>query len=342
MAYVTANRRGGFEVRESRATPNGPRSRTLATFRRLDDEVIERARSRASKPPSAEELREAALRAGAPVAAAPVDRAAAETVRRLAAGERVDPMLRRLLLDALRQQERSERVELPEAGAAREPEMSAAAREASEWIGVGPERRSEALWELLAMTDAFPHTSGSIKLSEKVVALHSATARTRHAFGGEVALAYYGEPRTTVGIELRLFVPVERWPEIRDALKPLGVNVKADEAALQRDGQVRLWWDRNPVDLFFAYDPFHDEMRRATRRVPFAGETIPILAPEHLAVCKAMFDRPKDWLDIEQMVVATDPLDLPEVEAWLVAMVGVGDQRLVRLREILTRLGRDR
>jgi hypothetical protein len=70
--------------------------------------------------------------------------------------------------------------------------------------------------------------------------------------------------------------------------------------------------------------------------------TIPILAPEHLAVCKAMFDRAKDWIDIEQMIVATDPLDLPEVEAWLEALAGEDNQRLTRLREILARLGRDR
>ena len=155
MAYVTANRRGGFEVRESAATPDGPRSRTLATFRRLDDEVIARARERARKPPSAEQLREAALRAGAPVAAAPIDRAAAETVRRLAAGERVDPMLRRLLLDALGRQERGERFEAPAPGAS-QPEISDAAREASEWLGVEPERRGEAARELLDLTDSLP------------------------------------------------------------------------------------------------------------------------------------------------------------------------------------------
>lgn len=154
MAYVTANRRGGFEIRESVATPSGPRSRTLATFRRLDDEAIARARERARKPPSPEELREAALRAGAPLAAAPVDRAAAETVRRLAAGESVDPMLRRLLLDALRRQERGERVEEP--GPGPETEVSAAAREASQWIGVGPEQRGEALRDLLDLTDSLP------------------------------------------------------------------------------------------------------------------------------------------------------------------------------------------
>jgi hypothetical protein len=153
MAYVTASRGGGFEVRESRQTPRGPRSRTLATFRSLDDEVIARARERAENPPSAEELREAALRAGAPIAAAPVDRAAGETIRRLAAGERVDPMFRRLLIDALEQQERGEWPGEPGASA---PEVSAAARSASEWIGVSAKERGEALRDLLGLTDALP------------------------------------------------------------------------------------------------------------------------------------------------------------------------------------------
>jgi hypothetical protein len=143
-------------VRESEATSSGPRSRTLATFRQLDEEVIARARERARKPPSAEELREAALRAGAPVAAAPVDRAAAETVRRLAAGERVDPILRRLLLDALGRQERGERFDAPAGDEMRAAAVSDAAREASEWIGVGAERRGEALRETLELVDALP------------------------------------------------------------------------------------------------------------------------------------------------------------------------------------------
>ena len=183
--------------------------------------------------------------------------------------------------------------------------------------------------------------NSSPSLPEKVLAIHGALAGARipHAIGGALALAYYAEPRATIDVDVNVFVAVNRWPEVRDALEPLGVNVAVDEQALERDGQVRLWWERNPVDVFFAYDPFHEEMRSAARRVPFAGKTIPILAPEHLAVCKAMFDRPKDWIDIEQMIVATDPLDLPEVEAWLEAMVGESNQRLSRLREITARLG---
>lgn len=71
MAFIVPTKKGTFEIRESRSTPAGPRSRTLATFQELTDETIERAQGRAAKRPSAGELREAALRAGAPVAAAP-------------------------------------------------------------------------------------------------------------------------------------------------------------------------------------------------------------------------------------------------------------------------------
>lgn len=183
----------------------------------------------------------------------------------------------------------------------------------------------------------------SPSLPQKVIAINEALADAKvpHAIGGALALAYYAEPRTTIDVDVNVFVPTNRWPAVRDALSPLGVDVGVDLDALERDGQVRLWWDRNPVDLFFSYDPFHDEMRRAARRVPFAETTIPILSPEHLAVCKAMFDRPKDWLDIEQILVATDPLDLPEIEAWLESMVGDANPRITRLREIVERLGLD-
>lgn len=195
------------------------------------------------------------------------------------------------------------------------------------------------------MTEGRPETpqrlDGAPSLPEKVAAIHQTldAARIPHAIGGALALAYYAEPRTTIDVDVNVFVPTERWPELRDALAPLGVDTDVDPKALERDGQVRLWWDRTPLDLFFAYDPFHDEMRRGIRRVPFAATRIPILSPEHLAICKAVFNRPKDWLDIEQIIVATSPLDLEEIRSWLKRMVGADDERLARLAELETQLG---
>jgi hypothetical protein len=176
-------------------------------------------------------------------------------------------------------------------------------------------------------------------LPDKVVAIHDALREVRipHALGGALALAYYAEPRATVDIDINVFVPVGRWAKVIDALAGIGVETTdLDSDDLERDGQCRLWWGRNPVDLFFSYAPLHDEMRDETRRVPFAATTVPILGPEHLAVCKAMFDRPKDWIDIEQMLVATDGIDADRIQAWLKRMAGADDPRVRRFEDLRT------
>ena len=171
------------------------------------------------------------------------------------------------------------------------------------------------------MTDApaKPLRGEEPPLPDKVIAIHEALRESKvpHAIGGALALRTLRKPtpRATIDIDLNVFVPAEAWRDVIDALGPLGVMTEdLDSAALERDGQCRLWWGDNPVDLFFAYDPIHAEMRKEARRVPFGGVTIPILAPEHLAICKAMFDRRKDWLDIEQMLIADEELDVDVVE----------------------------
>ncbi len=189
------------------------------------------------------------------------------------------------------------------------------------------------------MTDALekPLPGEEPPLPDKVIAIHEAlrAAKIPYAIGGALALAYYATPRATIDIDLNVFVPATSWRDVTEALALLGISVDdLDPAALERDGQCRLWWGDNPVDLFFAYDPIHEEMRKQARRVPFAEVIVTILAPEHLAVCKAMFDRRKDWLDVEQMLIADDDLDIGVVEEWLERMVGKRDPRLKRLREL--------
>ena len=137
--------------------------------------------------------------------------------------------------------------------------------------------------------------------------------------GACLALAYYGAPRPTIDIDVNVFVPAERWPEVRRALEPLEL-------------------DGHPVHVFYSHDALHEEMAKATRLVPFAGTEIPIVAPEHLVVRKAMLDRPKDWLDIEAILVATEPLDIDEIEAWLRRLAGDDDPRVTKLQELADRL----
>jgi hypothetical protein len=156
MAFVVANRNGSYEIRESRSTPKGPRSKTLATFRELDDEVIEKARARSTKPISDEDLRMAAQRVGAPVARAPADRAARELIAELGKGRQLDRTLRHLLLDLLAGGNGEE--------AARP--ASDAERGVAEWMASTPRERGNALFDLLLLADALPHAGRVGKLLE--------------------------------------------------------------------------------------------------------------------------------------------------------------------------------
>src|SRR5690348_408771 len=149
MAYVVATKPGRFEVRESVSTPEGPRSRTLASFREMTGETVERVQERAEKPPTAAELTRLALRAGAPVRGSELNQAAGETLRRIASGEQPDPKLRRLLIDALSDPG-------PDGQRTDSNLVSDAARAASQWMGVGVEDRAAALRDLLELADAIP------------------------------------------------------------------------------------------------------------------------------------------------------------------------------------------
>lgn len=174
-----------------------------------------------------------------------------------------------------------------------------------------------------------------LSLADKVVALHDAltSADVPHAFGGAIALAYYAEPRATIDVDLNIFLPPEDRGAVEAAL--IGLGLAPELTAVERDGQARIRWGRTPLDLFFSYLPFHDAMREKLKVVPFGNATIPILAAEHLVVCKALFDRPKDWLDIEQVAAAGAGLDADEVVKWMREILSESDPRTAHVRGML-------
>jgi hypothetical protein len=67
MAYVVARRNGRFEIRESLHTARGPRSRTLAGFSVLTDDVLSAAARRAQRQFDSDAVLRSGRRAGARV-----------------------------------------------------------------------------------------------------------------------------------------------------------------------------------------------------------------------------------------------------------------------------------
>jgi hypothetical protein len=182
-----------------------------------------------------------------------------------------------------------------------------------------------------------------VTLPERLLALHRALARRRipHAFGGAISLAYWTmDPRGTNDIDLNVFVPAAEAARVLAAL-PDGVAVSDETAGvLEREGQVRVWWDETPIDLFLDYAPVHEDAARNRRSVPFEGTSIPVLGPNELAIFKVMFDRTRDWADLEALVI-NRALDLDAVTATLGTMLPPDDARFARLEETVRRVGPD-
>lgn len=173
-------------------------------------------------------------------------------------------------------------------------------------------------------------------LVERILAVHRALTGSgvAHAFGGALALAYATrEPRGTVDIDVNVFVAPDAAASVFASL-PDGVAwSEGDVVRAHDDAQVRLWWDDTPVDLFFDAAAFHREVAGRVRQVELASTTIPVLHPDDLAVFKALFDRTKDWADLEAMVAA-GALDLGAVRDRVEAVVGRDDHRIARLSEL--------
>ena len=175
-----------------------------------------------------------------------------------------------------------------------------------------------------------------LSLPEKILAIDRALEPIPHAFGGAITLAYHAEPRATIDIDINVFVPSDRAAEVLEPLDWLGAETSGAAETAAAHGQVRITWDGTPIDLFFSYDPFHTAAHRAAITVPFGDRNIRVLSATHLTVCKAVFDRPKDWIDIEAMLGLGAHIDAAEALRWVSRITGDDDPRYNRLATLLT------
>lgn len=174
------------------------------------------------------------------------------------------------------------------------------------------------------------------ELVEKLLAIHRAlkAASLPHAFGGAIALAYcVEEPRGTRDLDLNIFVDAREAARALEAL-PDGVRVsKEDVNTVEREGQTRLFWDGVPVDVFLNNVPLHEEVAGGVLWVPLGEEQIPVLDCASLVVFKSLFNRARDWGDIEE-VAETTPDDVEAAAKTVAALVGEDDPSYKRLAAI--------
>ena len=141
MAFLVARKDGRYEIRESHVTQAGPRSRTLASFRELDDDVLDRAAANARSRFDRSAIQARAAQLAVPRNTDRASRAARTLIAELRHGHRPAPSLVRLLRD-----------ELP-ADPRPTPDTI---EQAFEWIGETDRQRGKTIVDLLKLGDALP------------------------------------------------------------------------------------------------------------------------------------------------------------------------------------------
>jgi len=153
MAFVSRRADGRIEIRETRRTRRGPRSRTLASFRgALTPDVLDAAEARAGHALDREKLLERASALGVRTTARRSEHAARALLAQLRRGDALDP----LLADALRQAlDRVPPAPVPEGFG-----------EVVEWIGASDAERGHALRGLLRVSDRIASSRGALRRRE--------------------------------------------------------------------------------------------------------------------------------------------------------------------------------
>jgi len=158
-------------------------------------------------------------------------------------------------------------------------------------------------------------------------------ARVPYAIGGALALAIAGVPRGTADVDVNVFVPEARLPEVIAALQTQGVEIDAGSAAAQARtrGMFLGHWDGMRIDVFLPSIAFAEEAGRTRIQITDdTGWTGWFLSAEAIAVFKLLFFRGKDVVDLERLIAVRPELDRAYVRRWIVEMMGDDDERVAR------------
>jgi len=176
-------------------------------------------------------------------------------------------------------------------------------------------------------------------LLERLRRVHEAldAAGYDHAVGGGIALAVHSrEPRFTDDIDLNVLADPDRPEAILDVL-PTDLDIHPTAAReLRETGQVRVMWrdPDTPLDLFLPQHPaYHQLVNDRAQPVNFLGVDVLVITATDLMVFKMLFDRSKDWVDIEQLLRA-EAGDPDEAASWVASFLGADASQLERLARL--------
>lgn len=159
----------------------------------------------------------------------------------------------------------------------------------------------------------------------------------RYCLIGGLALQRWGEPRETIDVDMTLLTGVgQEEPFVRAILSKYSSRV-ADPIEFAVTNRVVLAQTQAGVglDIALGFLPFEEAVISRASRFEFApGLSLLTASAEDIVVLKAFASRPKDWVDIEGIVIRqAGRLDWQWIENQLVPLAEIKGEP-----EILPRL----
>ncbi len=152
-----------------------------------------------------------------------------------------------------------------------------------------------------------------------------------YAVGGALAIGLWSEPRSTIDVDITLFLD-PKTPEVCiKLLAAIGCEFDQDPATklLREFGYCKVNWRDCTVDIFLPTNPFLLAAKHRRSSMMFRGREVRFWNAEVMAVLKMMFFRKKDSIDLEKLIRAQQTnLDRPWVRQKLTEIFGEFDPRI--------------
>jgi hypothetical protein len=136
------------------------------------------------------------------------------------------------------------------------------------------------------------------------VAGHLRDAKIPFMVIGGFANLFWGRPRLTEALDLKIVVDEDRWPDLIENLRAEFAILPSDPLSFMRETRVLPIVTRSGIraDLVCAGLPYEAEAVRRARSVTIGGAPVPVCTPEDLVLHKLVSERPRDREDVEGVI----------------------------------------
>jgi len=145
--------------------------------------------------------------------------------------------------------------------------------------------------------------------------------------GGGLAVNYYGRQRATADVDFLLLESKDNLAPVMKTLTRHGVCAHTMEGPSFMPPDALWWWeplqfgviDAGPVnvDLLVAHHELMAWIHASGRETDFFGTRVRLIGVESLLVLKIQAFRPKDQMDIEEILRSQKQIDFDLLHAWL-------------------------